>query len=170
MRPGANESAAIATLKNLAVSQEQFRMAGYLDRDGDGVGEFGTMRELGGEDSGRLTTAMSVPLVSRGMIPKEAGGRFLRSGYYFQLYLPDGPQGWTLPRATSLCDAGADDAEQQFLVLAWPASFDETGKRCFFVDGNGTVKAAKNDDWKFSGETKVPSPTLTTLPVFVTVR
>ena len=148
------------------MSQEQFKVSGYLDRDGDGVGEFGTMRELGAVECERLTTAIHVPLISQRLIPERPGGRIERSGYYFQLYLPSGPSDWTLPNPASLDDASADESEQRFLILAWPADFNNTGKRCFFIDAIGTVKAAGNEDWMFSGDTNAPSPALATLPGF----
>ncbi len=41
-----NESAAIATLRNIHSAQGEFRAMAFVDEDGDGVGEFGTLQEL----------------------------------------------------------------------------------------------------------------------------
>ncbi|HKB14488.1 MAG TPA: prepilin-type N-terminal cleavage/methylation domain-containing protein, partial [Planctomycetota bacterium] len=50
-----NETAAIATLRNLLAAQAQVQAASQIDVDGDGAGEYGTFGELSGADPVRGT-------------------------------------------------------------------------------------------------------------------
>ncbi len=118
-------------------------------------------------DSERLSRVMATPLLSQSTIPKQPNGRIDRSGYSFQLYLPRGESDWVLPMTSKLSDLDADAAETRFLIIAWPLEYGETGKRCFFVDETGRVRAATNDTWQFSGKSKVPGPEIIILPGFV---
>lgn len=121
-------------------------------------------------DSERLSLVMAAPLLSHGTIPKHPDGRFDRSGYCFQLYLPRGEIDWVVPMTSELSDLDADAAETRFLIIAWPFVYGKSGKRCFFIDETGSVRAAANDTWQYSGESKVPAPEFITLPGFVDVN
>ena len=99
VRANANESAAIATLKNLASAQAQCRASASIDVDRDGEGEYGYLGELAGGSlvrarSGLSEERISPPFLSGafGKFDEEqspAAGIILRSGYCFQVWLPD---------------------------------------------------------------------------------
>ncbi len=94
-----NATAAIATLRNLASCQEQFRAAGRADIDGDGVGEYGTFGELTGTDGVRADAAaanrgdpLTPPILSPALAAVSEQGIVTKSGYAFRIHLP-GPRG-----------------------------------------------------------------------------
>jgi len=134
-RRGANESAALATLASLAVGQRRFQQAGYLDTDADGQGEYGSFCQLVGGDQALLTKPMPQPLLIREFTRTAATGLLLRSGYFFRIFVPE----------------VADEAEENFTAIAWPASYGNSGKRCFYIDERGQAHAASNEVWQFSG-------------------
>jgi len=98
---------------------------------------------------------------------REEAGRFVRSGYHFQLYLPRGEKGWVPASLSEVRDSDADAAEQRFLWFAWPSSYGNSEEPCFFADQSGQVKKADNAKWKLSGTSKVPWPELALHPDFV---
>ena len=53
-RLSANETAAIATLRNITSAQAQFQQSGKADFDDDGTGEYGGFLELSGAKAGRM--------------------------------------------------------------------------------------------------------------------
>jgi hypothetical protein len=73
--------------------------------------------------------------------------RVTRSGYIFQMYLPDTTATGVAENATGGA-AGASIAAGQAEVLwccyAWPSSFGNSGKRVFFINQSGDVLASKN--------------------------
>src|SRR5712675_1299729 len=58
-RLNANETSAIATLRNISSSQAQFQTSAKADVDNDGSGEFGFFKELSGAVGVRTTTTSS---------------------------------------------------------------------------------------------------------------
>ena len=120
------------------MSQRQFQQAGYLDTDADGQGEYGSFRQLVGSDPALLTKPMQQPLLSRTFTRSDATGLILRSGYCFRIFVPE----------------VADEAEENFTAIAWPASYGNSGKRCFYIDDRGQAHAASNEVWQFSGSRK----------------
>lgn len=138
-----NESTAIATLENIASAQEQFRRRGSIDRDGDGLGEYGWFAELAGGAEPVLSHAFAAPV----------DGCVTRSGYRFRMWLPTGNGAWA--HAGQAVPSDRDGAEQHFGVHAWPID-KATGKRAFFVGENGDVLATKNTDWLYSGASAPP--------------
>lgn len=148
-RRNANESAAIATLKNVASSQAQLHDAVAIDVDGDGRGEYGWLAELAGavpvragprQEPHRLTP----PLLSASFAAVRDGG-VRRSGYVFAVFLP-GVGGTWLGEAAHGGGEGrhvdTDAAEQRWLAYAWPQVPGVSGKRVFCRDENGGLWAA----------------------------
>ncbi len=84
-RLNANESSAIATLKNIHACQTQFRDAAAIDRDGDGCGEFGWFRELAGAAPLRGHSSPAPTPFLSSAFAQLADGRVARAGYLFQL-------------------------------------------------------------------------------------
>lgn len=147
-RLNANESAAIATLRNIHSAQSQFQAAAAIDRDGDGRGEYGWFLELAGGAPLRGTgAALAAPLMSRAFA-RQHDGRVSRSGYWFVMWLPAQGGGWLAEGTTGAIDA--DAAEAGFRCGAWPIAADKA-RRAFFTDAEGSVWACNNSDWRYCG-------------------
>lgn len=143
-RGGANEAAAIATLKNLASAQQSFRDEARRDLDGDGRGEFGWLAELAGAvaiDGMPAPGGRVEPLLSAAF-RKVVAGRVQRSGYWYAVFLP-GPAGAWLGEAELGGGAGrvldVDTAESAWVAYAWPVERGRTGLRSFLVRADGEV-------------------------------
>ncbi len=167
-RINANESAAIATLKNLTSSQAQLQAAGVIDGNNNGAGEYGYFQELSGTRNVKTGTLSSVTVGSNRVSPAllsgafgklDANGRVLRSGYYFQMYLPGTGASWLAEPAltASYPQVDASLAEVLWAAYAWPASYGNSGKRAFFVNQAGDILQTKNAVTKYSGTTTVPA-------------
>lgn len=142
----ANESAAIATLKNISSAQSQLQASGVLDCNGNGAGEYGYFAELsGGVRLPGKDQPMTPPVLSQAF-RDVVGGRVERSGYLFEMILPDaqmqavreGPDGGRAGQAGSV---DPSQAETLWACYAWPASQGWSGKRTFFVNQSGDVLA-----------------------------
>ena len=73
----ANESAAQATLRNIATAQAQFRSIRAADRDNDGRGEFGFFGELSGSKQHHAARVLWSSL--HGICSLESGGKLVAS-------------------------------------------------------------------------------------------
>lgn len=141
-----HESGAIATLRSIARAQERFCGLAVVDRDGDGVGETGTLRELSAGVVPRgAHAAVHPPLLSSAFQTADTTGTIQRSGYRIRMLLPTGDGHWS----PSGADADHDGAEGRFVCLAWPRTRDEHARRTFAVDQTGTVLAC--DVERFAG-------------------
>jgi hypothetical protein len=90
-----NDTAAIATLRNLASCQQEFRKRRIADTDGDRIGEYGTFLEMTGSVGPRrdaqgatLGVALDSPILSPALANADAGGIVTKSGYCFRILLP----------------------------------------------------------------------------------
>ncbi|MEC7584205.1 MAG: prepilin-type N-terminal cleavage/methylation domain-containing protein [Planctomycetota bacterium] len=167
-RLNANESAAIATLKNISSAQSQCQASGIVDANSNGQGEFGFFAELSGgvavrnDEIGGLGTEMVQPPFLSGAFSNVQASCVSRSGYVFQMYLPA-----TGAAATAEATAGgasgvsisAADAEVMWMVYAWPSSYGNSGKRCFFINQAGDVLSSRNSTVQYSGTATPPLPT-----------
>ena len=165
-RLNANESAAIATLKNISSAQAQCQASGVIDANGNGQGEYGFFAELSGQAGvrndqvGGIGTARISPPVLSGAFGKVATARVMRSGYFFQMYLPSATVGFTAEAAAgggSGVSIDASNAEVLWGVYAWPTSYGNSGKRAFFINQAGDVLACPNAVARYNGTTKVPA-------------
>jgi len=144
---GANETAAIATLKALATAQHQFRLSRTVDQDGDGRGEYGFLQELAGDEIPRSCTA---PLQSGAFISASLGvttnGTPVRSGYVFQIYLPTSDNGTRRETdgAAPTRRTEANYQETAWTCYAWPERMDYSGNRIFVINEAGQVMASDN--------------------------
>jgi hypothetical protein len=145
-RLNANETAAIATLRNIAAAQEQFLTSGAVDVDADGAGEFGGFRELSGgtELRGEPGRGPLDPAVLSGAFRNpDALGVVSRSGYRFRILLPEADgqpicpdaEGVDLERIRPALSARA------YLVHAWPIEHRAGQTRTFVIDPDGRVFA-----------------------------
>ncbi len=164
-RLNANESAAIATLKNISSAQSQCQASGVIDVNGNGAGEYGFFGELSGRVTVRNSTTVSIsPPVLSTAFGNVAAARVNRSGYVFQMFLPDNAAAGVAEDATGGdpdngqgVDAG--QAETLWACYAWPQVFGNSGKRTFFVNQSGDVLATNAATNQYSEST-------TTRPAF----
>lgn len=166
-RRNANESAAIATLKNLASAQAQAQASGTIDVDGDGRGEFGYLHELSGgpirgdETGAKLSAITMNPPVLSGAFKRVQSGVVQRSGYLFRVFLPgedarplaESDDGGAKGRAVS-----AREASRFWCAYAWPVAHGTTGQRAFFVDQQGDIYACRNVHRDYEGYERSPLP------------
>ena len=163
-RLNANESAAIATLKNISSSQSQCQASGVIDDNSNGAGEFGYFGELSGADEvrangGLSTTEFISPPVLSAAFGNVANSEVVRSGYIFRMYLPGTANDFEPEAAGGGATAAAVDtakAEVLWCCYAWPSSFGNSGKRAFFANQAGDVLGARNSTQQYNGTTKRP--------------
>ncbi len=142
-RISANETSAIATLRNIASAQVQFQATAKVDVDGDGAGEFGFFRELAGatplriDPAGNLGTVPLSPAILPGSFRPDANlGMRAHSGYAFRIRLPadDGFGVAERPAGTPLLfPIDADLSETNWTCYAWPLAAGQSGVRTFFI-------------------------------------
>lgn len=157
-RLAANESAAISTLRSIASAQAQIQSSAAIDSDADGGGEYGYFGELAGTAPLRVFSAGSAalgmamqdelsPPVLSSSFGNVQGSVVTRSGYVFQIWLPDamgdgeqeaatGGGGATLP--------DPDNCEVLWAAYAWPLDAGTTGNRVFFVNQEGDLLQMNN--------------------------
>jgi prepilin-type N-terminal cleavage/methylation domain-containing protein len=144
-RLNANETAAVATLRNISSAQAQFQASSHADVDNDGTGEFGVFGELSAGTQVRSTGESITPSVLSGAFKTvNAEGEVSRSGYIFQMFLPAvAADGTAQPEAASggvaAADVDADLSETTWCCYAWPANYNNSGNRTFFVNQTGDV-------------------------------
>ena len=171
---GSNETAAIATLRNLVSAQAQIQTSGKIDCDDDGIGEYTGFLELTGaaavrtsadgkERGTRLSPAILSPLLSG----VDARGVVRKSGYCFRIFLPDdaGPAAGFVHETGPAESAGlaggtgriqVNLSETTWCAYAWPEEKGKTGDRAFFVNQAGDVIQSSNDSKNWSGPADGP--------------
>ena len=117
----ANETAAIATLRNLNSAQAMVQGAGRIDTDNDSIGEFGTFIELSGRTGARKGFTSGNPsysdfsrqgepirpaIISPSLGMVDTQGFVGKSGYAFMILLPDSsdPSKWVHETNTGTLD------------------------------------------------------------------
>jgi prepilin-type N-terminal cleavage/methylation domain-containing protein len=157
-RLAANEAAAIATLRSISTAEATFRSTNAVDTDGDGAGEFGYLAELAGQASMRVCAAGAPAAggandyLNPSILPAGMGlmqtGIVSRSGYYFQLWLPDATYAGIPEEATGGCLAGPfpdpNCGEIAWSCYAWPMEAGSTGMRAFFINQEGDLLVCSN--------------------------
>jgi prepilin-type N-terminal cleavage/methylation domain-containing protein len=174
----ANETSAIATKRNLVSAQAQVGVAGRIDADSDGKGEFGTFLEMSGGvgvrkgyTPGSPATAdfltkgpsMSPPSLSSVFAKVDGNGFATKSGFAFQILLPDAgtPVSFVheVGPATAAAFAGGsgavgvDQAEVVWCAYAQPLLLGGTGTRRFFTNQKGDIMQSRNEVAKGQGVT-----------------
>ena len=159
-RLNANESAAIATLKNISSGQAQCQASGAIDQNGNGQGEYGFFAELSGKVPVRGSTlTISPPVLSTAFGNITAASMVARSGYLFLMFLPDTTQQGCIETGTLGGGLGtppvdASQAETLWCCYAWPQVQGNSGKRAFFINQSGDVLATGNSN--YTNTTSVP--------------
>jgi prepilin-type N-terminal cleavage/methylation domain-containing protein len=149
-RLSANETAAIATLRNIVSAQAQFQQGGRADTDTDGTGEYGGFVEMSGGGAGRMVAGLLVPpVLSGGFRQVDAINGVSRSGYFFRIFLPAaGGAGVQepvtgYPNDTTTLDP--DLAETTWCAYAHPVNYNQSGNRSFFTNQAGDVLGIEYD-------------------------
>ena len=152
-RLNANESAAIATLKNISSGQSQAQASGVIDANGNGQGEYGYFGELSGRVAIRGSTQSITPPVLSAAFGNVAASRVSRSGYIFQMFLPDDTGQGIAEDATggyTGAAVNAGQAEVLWCCYAWPATAGNSGNRTFFINQTGDVLATNGAATQYS--------------------
>ncbi len=178
-RLSANEAAAIATLRSISSSQAQLQSSSAVDTDGDGGGEYGYFAEMAGTQPLRVTAAgvpamgtagvdeLTPAILSSAFGNVDANGFVSRSGYFFQMWLPQATAGGVTPGVAELAavGGGADPAnlpgsnncEILWCCYAWPVDHGGTGNRAFFINQEGDLLQCQNRSaTPFDGTTLTP--------------
>jgi prepilin-type N-terminal cleavage/methylation domain-containing protein len=156
-RLSANETAAIATLRNIISAQAQFQQSAKADEDNDGTGEYGGFVELSGADDGRMAGVLVPPVLSGAFRILNAAGEVSRSGYFFKVFLPDAGGAPLAEPQTGFTTGGGqnpDLSETTWCCYAWPVNYNQSGNRTFFTNQGGDVVATEDED--YSGTTNGP--------------
>ena len=152
-RLAANESNAISTLRNLVSAQAQFQTTGAVDDDLDGTGEYGSFAEMSGQSdlntraSGSGAAApLDPPILGATFQSVDGNSRVNKSGYLFQIWLPDVSG---VGQAEGASGAGgnaswdADNCEIFWSCYGFPVDDGTTGNRAFFVNQRGEIIQSK---------------------------
>ena len=132
-------------------AQVQMQAAGYLDIDGNGIGEYGFINHLSGSksiyagDGKVMREAGDLSLLTGPLAQELAVGECAQdSGYYFKVFLPDG-RGGMYDYDAYVRDPdkkrGAKLREQHYLALAWPVKYNETGRRIYAMMEDGQLRS-----------------------------
>lgn len=130
-----------------------------MDEDGDGLGEFGTFADLSGAEPPRGRDAVLHPAALSGAFRNRSlRGEVSRSGYLFQLWLPAKDGTFVSETARNLGTGVADTntAETRWRCYAWPATYDHSGLRTYYVDETGDLWGT--EDARYSGTGFGPAP------------
>ena len=132
-----NEALAESHLRSIVSAQSQVKALCVVDTDQDGSGEFLFLDELSGARPARAPGAgLRVSLLIGEFKRRGVGGYVDVHGYLYRLFLK-GPDGRCI-------DEGKPDtgmAEMQWCCYAWPAAYGRTGRRSFYVNEYGIVRA-----------------------------
>lgn len=172
-RLNANESSAIATLKNISSAQAQCQASSVIDQNANGAGEYGCFAELSGVANVRVpatstaTLRINPPTLSTAFGTISTTGTLqtvVRSGYAFAMFLPAQTTAigvnesvQTTPgQGGGVTGVGQTEAESMWCCYAWPTAYGNTGKRTFFINQAGDVLATTGTALQYNGATQVP--------------
>jgi prepilin-type N-terminal cleavage/methylation domain-containing protein len=152
-RLSANETAAIATLRNIISAQAQFQQGAKADTDNDGTGEYGGFVELSGGGAGRMAAVLNPPVLSGAFRVLNANGEVSRSGYFFHVYLAGAAGVGVAEPQAGFVAAGlnADLSETTWCAYAWPVNYGQSGNRTFFTNQGGDVIATEWSGYSGTG-------------------
>jgi prepilin-type N-terminal cleavage/methylation domain-containing protein len=159
-RLSANETAAIATLRNIISAQAQFQQGAKADTDNDGTGEYGGFYEMSAGGTGRLLagTVLTPPVLSGAFRILNVNGEVSRSGYFFRMFLPN-PAGAGVGEPQTGYTAAlvnADLSETTWCAYAWPVNYQQSGNRTFFTNQGGDVIATEKNTYSGTGAGPAP--------------
>jgi len=150
-RLNANETAAIATLRNIISAQAQFQATARADENTNGIGEYGYFGEMSGGVGVRGGANLVPTVLSSVFRTSGADGIVTRSGYNFIIGLPRVDGTPALVADMNLVDP--EIGETTWACYAWPASYGNTGNRTFFVNQSGNI--VWTDDSSYTGPSSI---------------
>jgi len=168
-RLSSNESAAIATMKQIVSAQSVAKTTAVIDQDTDGLGEYAWFAEMGGVVNVRDPTGpnngprMTPQALAQSMSMVNANGLVTKSGYIYRLAMPAAGGAAVLEAAGGGSPTAEDPdlCETTWVCYAWPASFANSGKRAFVVNQEGDVLQTHNNGGaqaSYNGLGSVPTP------------
>ncbi|MBI5091823.1 MAG: prepilin-type N-terminal cleavage/methylation domain-containing protein [Candidatus Hydrogenedentes bacterium] len=113
-RMSANEAGAAGAMRTLATAETQFQVAAFLDANGDGTGDYGTLANLANPDGAGASPGFIDSVLGTGS----------KSGYAY----------------TVVTVAGGAAAAPAFTVQATPSAPGRSGYRRYFVDDTGVIR------------------------------
>jgi type IV pilus assembly protein PilA len=113
-RMSANEASAIGSMRTISSGEVMFQTAAFVDADTDGVGDYGTLAQLGNPDGSGNTPPFVDNVLAAGT----------KQGYTF---------------ATTLTP-GSATAPPAYTCTAAPMAAGRSGFRQFFVDDSGVIR------------------------------
>ena len=171
-RLSANEAAAISTLRSISSAQALIRNSGSIDCDADGLGEYGYFAELAGTKPMRVSLAgvpaagapaidLLTPAVLSSSFGTMTASRVTRSGYMFQMWLPNaagnGVAEDALGGKAAVPFPDPNNNENMWCCYAWPLQAAQTGNRTFFMNEQGDLLQWLNRSaTPYNGAAKTP--------------
>ncbi len=174
-RISANEAAAISTLRSISTGQSQIRSSAVLDTDSDGSGEYAYFAEMAGTvpmrvdgggapAAGLITDKLNPPVLSSAF-GQVQNSIVSRSGYDFQMWLPNATAGGLTPGIPEDLTGGKtvapfpnpNNCENWWCCYAWPMQANGAGNRAFFINQEGDMLQCLNRAPSYSGTTKMPA-------------
>jgi len=152
-----NETAALATLRQVAQSQMMFANRKEADLNQNGTGEYGTFGEMSGNVAVRAasggTRFLTPNVIQASFRAISPLGEMYRSGYYYRLYLPKAGGAGVIELPGGGADAAVDpeQAESIWCVYAWPQRFGVTGNKTFFINQHGDITFTENSAYSGPG-------------------
>lgn len=130
------QRSAVSCLKALSTGQEQFKNAVAVDRNQNGIGEYGTLDELAGTKAcrGDGPQFAESPFLPPSLGGADERGVVVRNGYCFVCFLPTGPTGAT---ATDLASVDVAANEVCWIGYAWPLDASDPLAREYVMDAQG---------------------------------
>ncbi|MCC6695317.1 MAG: prepilin-type N-terminal cleavage/methylation domain-containing protein [Candidatus Hydrogenedentes bacterium] len=113
-RMSANEASASGAIRTISTAEVAFQTAAFVDSNGDGMGDYGTLAQLGNPDGSGTTPAFVDAVLING----------LKQGYVYTLSV-------TMGNATTM---------PSYTCTATPAALGRTGYRQYFVDETGVIR------------------------------
>ncbi len=113
-RMSANEASASGCMRTISTGQTAFQTAAFVDSDGDGVGDYGSLAQLADPDGGGSTPPFVDSVLGAG----------LKQGYVFTVAV-------TVGSATTM---------PAYTCTASPTASGQTGYREYFVDETGVIR------------------------------
>ena len=161
-RLSSNETAAIATLRNLVSAQSQFQTTARADVNNNGAGEFGTFAELSGALGVRGGAVLNPPVLSTAFRAVNGNGEIARTGYQYAMYLPDIAGAGVAEQAGGGADPTVDPdlAETTWCCYAWPTNSSTSGNRIFYVSHAGDLTFANVPGYSGPGGGPAPGAAL----------
>lgn len=176
----AAESAAVSRLRTLLWAQDTAKKYAFLDRDGDGVGEYAFFKQLAGMAPLSNGQKLGTPLLYRDtakFAPLAPQNVLISGGYCHVLFLSASAGGGAAEPLDGAEKAGlvsADGAEKYWVAYAWPLQPGHSGRRVFFINQDEEIWESANDgpQQQYSSlerlpkfDAALPRPDLASVPV-----